>query len=307
MAQHDEIITVVWVSYFSQTYLEKLYFNLRERASGRFLLRFLIMDNAEGKDDAIENFAAHRADVDIFVVPTHGLTGSRGHARGLDAAMPHLNTKYTLVCDPDIHVFKKDWDLFLVDLLESQGAVSAGVPYAMWRVGVYHHFPAPIFHFFKTAAIKSLDESWYPFARNKIRNGYNFLGRQVVRFGGLANRKNMIRSAALRYTTSIMERIFGVVGPDTGYLICQAADRASLGRVMFELVAAHHPSYAEWKNVPGFVNLTNTWEVYFFEGEPLLTHKYGTQSKMWRTDGAENAEQWFLEIEALERGLQEQD
>ena len=82
----DAAITVVWVSYFSRSYLEKLYPNLKERASGRFALRFLIMDNTDGEDDAIAEFAAERDDVELHAVPAHGLVGSWGHARGLDEA-----------------------------------------------------------------------------------------------------------------------------------------------------------------------------------------------------------------------------
>jgi lipid-A-disaccharide synthase-like uncharacterized protein len=296
-------ITVVWVSYFSTAYLEKLHANLHAKASGTTAIRFLLIDNSHGKDAAIQAFSEARSDVDLHIPPAHGLVGSWGHAAGLDVAMPLLNTTYTLICDPDIHVFKAGWDRFLIDLLHHEKAASVGIPYPFWRVGVYHHFPCPIFHFFHTETILALGQTWTPFATNRLRNAYNFVGRQVVRLGGLATRKTLTRSAGMRAVTGWLEKRFGMVGPDTGYRWCNAADREGLSRIMFEVVAAHHPDYAERIGLPGFQELADQWELFYYGDEPILTHKYGTQSRMWRTPAATRVDYWYEQIALFEQAL----
>ena len=294
----DEI-TVVWVSYFSTAYLEHLHANLLTTASGQYPLRFLVVDNAGGEDKALQEFADARSNIQLVLAPAHGLVGSPGHAAGLDLAMSHLQTRYTLICDPDIHVFKAHWDLFLIETLEKENATSIGLPYPFWRVGVYHHFPCPIFHFFETESLKALAQPWTPFSQNRLRHAWNFIGRQIVRLGCIANRRNLIRSANLRAWARGMERLFGIVGPDTGYLICQEADRRGVKRIVFEIVAAHHSLYPTLSAAEK--ELADQWELGVLDNQPILTHKYGSQGRMWATPRARDVDYWYEQIAQAER------
>ena len=120
MPPPDVDITVVWVSYFSTPYLEHLHDNLLAKASGLNKIRFLLVDNADGRDEAIRAFAAAHTDIDLHTVPPHGKVGSWGHAAGLDYAMQHLGSPYTLICDPDIHLFVQSWDRYMIDVLRAE-------------------------------------------------------------------------------------------------------------------------------------------------------------------------------------------
>jgi hypothetical protein len=164
-------------------------------------------------------------------------------------------------------------------------------------------FPVQFSTFFRTDAIVALKQPWTPFAQNKWRHAYNFVGRQIVRFGGLANRESLTRFATLRTVTGFLEKVFGMVGPDTGYLLCNAADQHGLKRVMFEVVAAQHPAYPFRCAFEGFQVLADQWELFYHGEEPILTHKYGTQSWMWRTEAGHNVEYWREQIALFEEAV----
>ena len=303
-SSHDwPSITVLVVSYWSTFYLNYLYRNLHERASGKSNVAFVIVDNTHGADSRLHEFIESKPDVELMMPSPHNLKGAQGHAAALDHAMGFMASDYTLICDPDVYVFQSDWDTFLINQLADHNADSIGVPYPSWRVGTYHDFPSPVFHFFRTSALASLDIPWKPFATKKHEKLLNFLGRQIMRFGGLINRERFVKYHLLREYASRAERLLGVRAPDTGYLIANAARVSGLRRVMLDLVERYHPDWAQLLNSHSIRELAQQYELYLYKGRPILTHKYGTSAWIWRTSKGRDKGYWIKMIELAEQEL----
>ena len=81
--------------------------------------------------------------------------------------------------DPDVHIFKQDWDSFLLEEIEKSKLV--GAPYPPWKIGKVHDYPSVVFMFFETDRIKLLKKSFSPFPSlaKIIKNG---LKRKINRF-----------------------------------------------------------------------------------------------------------------------------
>jgi GT2 family glycosyltransferase len=136
-------ISVVVVNWFSYDLLSRLLDNLTAKAASADRLQYFIVDNTNGADRKLEQLKNRHDRVRIDPIDCRNLKGSWAHALGLNYATTRVDTSYSLVVDPDIHVFKKNWDEFLISELKKKRAVAIGAPYPSWKLGKYHNFSKP--------------------------------------------------------------------------------------------------------------------------------------------------------------------
>jgi hypothetical protein len=290
-------ITIVSVSWRSASYLEPLLANLRAKAHNARRVKVTIVDNTGGQDQSLSRLS----DVEVVSFTPGVRNGSRAHARALDFAMPFIQTEYGLVVDPDVHVFRTGWDSLFVSTLERRGAFAIGAPYPGWKIGKYHDLPSPPFFFFRTERLRQLGASWAPFGPTRLADIRAFVLRQIGRIGRSLTRTRYEQSTVLRNYASWVERRFGVFDADTGWRIARAAGAEGQVSILFDVVVAGSPCFHSGSDA--FQKLAQEYELYTYEGRPVLTHKYGSAAVPWRTRRGEDMAFWRDCISRLEREL----
>ena len=163
MYDDNSRITILSVSWNSSLLLSRLVRNLREFASDPSSLRFIIADNTNGADAGIDRLT--QMDCQIIPVDSSGSVMSMAHSIGLNRLMQNLDSPYTLIIDPDIALFLRQWDTILIDKLETGNFVAVGAPYPSWKLGKYHDFPSPPFALWNTDKLRELAPDWTPYNR----------------------------------------------------------------------------------------------------------------------------------------------
>lgn len=286
-------ITVVMVSWFSHDYISRLIDNLKEKAARPERLGFLLIDNTNGEDPDICHFAENQENIQIEPLNCGLLRGSEGHGFGLNHAFTRLSSPYTLVVDPDVHVFKHHWDDFLIDELQKESALAIGAPYPFWRLGNYHDFPSPAFLFFNTNAMLDHDPDWTPFPVTRFGRLCRFFPRQLVRMGFICTRKNLIDHSWLRWMGQTLEKIFGVCDPDTGWLIAGSVRKSGARVLLLREATENDPAVLAYGEDSAMRDLAREYELYFHKGQPLVAHKYSTYSLHFRTAYGNNKAYWW--------------
>jgi len=296
-------ITVVLASWHSADLIAKLIVNLREKAMRPDSVIFFVLDNTNGADEAIEAVCRNEAATALHRLDSGALVSSRGHAFALNYAMGRLTTPYALVIDPDVHVFKSQWDVFLIEKLEAAGAIAIGAPYPFWKLGKYHDFPSPVFMFFNTHRLRQLAPDWTPFPDSWLTNKRNFIARQVVRMGFVGTRGRLSARPRLARFARLLESFFGVCGPDTGYLLARNARRRGLKAVLFNEVTENSVLLERFAGTASAQDLAREFELYYCEGDPMMAHKYSTRSYFWRTLRGDDPDYWRKCIHGVEAAL----
>lgn len=291
-------LTVLTVNWFSTEYLHPLFQNILEKSEFPEKIKFLIIDNTNGKDEGLSRIAELEIPVDIHNFTTPGKTGSFAHADALNAGLTLIDTEYTLIVDPDIYIFLNHFDTFIIRLLKEKNVFSAGTTYPKWQLGKYHNFPNPVFCFFKTSDYRNINADWTPYSKNPLVNLINFLRRQLLRCGIFINRKRYQKYPAIRIPWAFLERLIGVCSPDTGCRIAKNAKRNNIKSILFRAVL---PDDAVTENkTDAFKQLAQEFELYYYQNEPVLTHKYSTCSKVWRTSKGADKNLWHQCIEQFQ-------
>ncbi len=299
-------ITVVVVSWHSAALISALRDNLRARARHPESLRFLLIDNTDGKDGDLEALSTH-PDVVLRRTDPGGLVGSRGHAWGLNVAMGELAAPYTLIVDPDVCLFIDDWDERLPARLREREAIAIGAPYPFWKLGKYHDFPSPPFALFDTAALLALEPDWTPFSSHPLRRGVDFVGRLIVRLHRLGTRARLARSTRLRAVTRRLERFVGVCARDTGWRIARAARDRGARAICFPEIMESSALLDGFDTIPELRELATHYELFFDEGRPALAHRYSTGSYFWSTPRSRDVDHFDACVMAVGRHLSSAD
>ena len=79
----------------------------------------------------------------------------------LDLGMKNIDTKYTLIVDPDIHIFQEKWDQICIKEIELNKKTVIGAPYPQWKLGKIHNYPSVIFMFFQTNLVQNFGKTFY--------------------------------------------------------------------------------------------------------------------------------------------------
>jgi len=293
------LISVIIVSWYSSNYIKNLLGNLKNCAKNPEKLRVIIIDNTNGDDPDIEKTTSSDLNITLHKLDSKGYTSSKGHSYGLNYASRFINTEYALLIDPDVHIFKKHWDSFCIEQLGKHNAVAIGAPYPFWKTGKYHNFPSPIFCFFNTKDLQKTGSDWTAFSDHWWQNMSKFIIRQFGRLGGFLTRKRMQISPSLRKISETMERIFGIFSQDTGWRIAKAVRKKQLKSIQFSVITQAKDELVIPENMANACQgLASEYELYGYNREAILTHKYSTGVKSWRTEKGESEDFW---LECIER------
>ena len=293
-------ITIVTVNWYSTDFLVPLLRNLGDKAVLPENLSVLVVDNTNGEDKSLEQLNESPMNMQVLKHDSRDMKSSKAHAAALDYAMPHIQTPYCLIIDPDVYVFKQHWDEFCLAELKTNGSIAIGAPYPGWKLGKYHDFPSPVFCFFDTHKVRDLNTPWTPFGYSALYNVWICLIRQIARLGFLMTRRNYERIFLLQQYASAIEKAFGTFSQDTGWRIALAARRKKIRSIVFTVAsnrdAVRVPSSAR----KAFGGLAGEYELYCFQDTVILTHKYGTGVRLWRTKRGADQAYWFECIRQME-------
>jgi len=301
MTTHNKIknITIISVSYRSGMHISRLFNNLNDKAQHKQNLKFIVIDNTNGEDQELNTLLPKNLDLNVVRNDGRHYQRSISHASGLDIGLMQSVTEYTLIIDPDVHVFKSKWDSLCLDYLEDREKIVIGSPYPDWKLGKVHDYPSVVFMFFRTQEIKGLNKSFQPFPTlsKKIKNS---ILRKITRLGIIASKSRLDKSQLLRKITSILENIFGITSPDTGNDIIKAIRIKDYKSINFKARLAHQLHSI---NASSFhYDMAREFELYFYEDTPFMSHMYGSGVFHWKTANGSDVEYWQELIEHIERG-----
>lgn len=299
MTNPDNLITVASVNWHSYEYLAMLFGNLRQKAAANENLKFLIVDNTNGIDSNLEKLKIDFPNIEIIKNNPGNVKPSPAHASGLNVIMKNIKTEYTLIVDPDVHVFKQNWDKFLIDLLNHNDIFAAGISFPPWQLGMYHNFPNPVFCFFKTENFKNFSPCWSAYDVSKLVFYWDMLKRAFLRLGICINRRLYEDSSFIKNTWSHLEKLIGVCSRDTGWRIAKKASQTKTKTILFSPKIIPSQNFKE--NNPASV-LAKYFELYCYNSEQILTHKYSTNSKVFKTEKSGDSQLWLDCIKKIEKG-----
>jgi hypothetical protein len=297
----DVDITIVTVNWFSYQLIKSLFENLNKKARHPDRIDYLIIDNTNGKDSELGKISQTGLHITVYHYDPKGAKGSFAHASALNLALSMLETTFTLIVDPDVYVFKDDWDDFFVNELQINGISAIGATYPQWQLGTYHNFPNPVFCFFRTDDFRKANADWSAYSKNPLVNLLNFSRRQILRLGILINRNRFQKYPFVRKFFKKLERIIGVCSPDTGNRIAKKARKKLLAGIVFDAVLPDDNVKAG--GTESFKNLAGQYELYYYKNESILTHRYGTASGVWRTPRGKDTNFWRHCIEQLQNEI----
>lgn len=296
-------ITIVTVNWYSAEHILSTLQNLHSKAKQKEKLCALIIDNTNGMDYSLNILGNAPIKHDIIKTDNRNLSGSKAHASALDIAMKNLKTDFSVIVDPDIHLFFKDWDVFCIGEMEKQQAIAIGAPYPLWKVGKYHDFPSPPFCFFHTKTLQKLDNDWSPFSTSSFQNARTFCFRQVGRLGNLLTRNRYEKHHFLRKYAEFSEKVFGVFSQDTGWKLAKECLHKNLNSIVFNSVLPEDAYALEVEPKDVFLSMTREFELFSYNGQLFLAHKYGSGGLPWRTKRGDDFIFWKHCIRNLESSL----
>ena len=293
-------ITIISVSYRSGTHLRRLFKNLYDKAENKQKLKFLVVDNTNGADQELDTLLPK--ELNISIVKNDGSLNQRSisHASGLDVGLKQSSTEYSLIIDPDVHVFKSNWDSLCLSYLDGSMHLVIGAPYPDWKLGKVHDYPSVVFMFFRTQEIRGLNKSFQPFPA-PLKRIKNSLFRKVTRLGIIASKSRLNKSQFLRMITSYLEKLLGITSPDTGNDIIEALRNKKYESINFEACLVHQ--LGPFNTNSYHDNMAREFELYYQGNDPFMTHMYGSGVFHWKTANGSDAQYWLELIEYIEGGI----
>ena len=292
-------ITIISVSYKSGIHLKRLFKNLYDKAENKQKLKFLVIDNTNGADQELNTLLPKY--LNISIVKNDGSSSQRSisHASGLDVGLKQSGTEYSLIIDPDVHVFKDNWDSLCLSYLDGSKNLVIGAPYPDWKLGKVHDYPSVVFMFFRTQELRRLNKSFQPFPA-PLKRMKNSLFRKVTRLGIIASKSRLNKSQFLRIITAYLEKLLGITSPDTGNDIIEAIRNKEYESINFEACLVHQ--LGSFNTNSYHDNMAREFELYYHGDNPFMTHMYGSGVFHWKTSKGSDAQYWQELIENIERG-----
>ena len=296
MSDNINIITILTVSFNSYSHLKRLFKNLLAKAKYKKNIRFLIVDNTNGKDRDIYLLNEKKLNLKIIKNKCHQVQRSVSHASGLDKGLKSVNTDFTLIVDPDIHVFMENWDALCLEQIQKNEKTVIGAPYPFWKLGKVHDYPSVVFMFFKTEFVSNFNVTFYPFP-SQMKRVLNSIIRKIIRLGGIANKSRMDHILFLRNFCIGLEKLTGISSPDTGRRIIKKFREKKFTSIVFN---APFSSDLNSQNNYELSNLSKDYEVYLYNQDPFITHMYSSGVYHWRTENSANLKLWIKFIHEIE-------
>ena len=292
-------ITIISVSYNSGIHLRRLFKNLYDKAENKQKLKFLVIDNTNGADQELNTLLPRYLNISIAKNDGSYSQRSISHASGLDVGLKQSRTEYSLIIDPDVHVFKSNWDSLCLSYLDGSKNLVIGAPYPDWKLGKVHDYPSVVFMFFRTQEIRRLNKSFQPFPA-PLKRMKNSLFRKVTRLGFIASKSRLNKSQFLRIITTYLEKILGITSPDTGNDIIEAIRNKEYESINFEACLVHQ--LGSFNTNSYHDNMAREFELYYQGDDPFMTHMYGSGVFHWKTAKGSDVQYWQELIENIERG-----
>ena len=292
-------ITILTVSFRSGVLLNRLFNNIIKKANYPDMLKFLVVDNTFGEDKDLKNYFKSNYDIRFLENNGVGLQRSVSHSSALDLGLNNLETEFCLIIDPDVHIFQSGWDTFCINAIKKEEKAVVGAPYPKWKLGKVHDFPSVIFMFFKTRQIKNFNKTFYPFP-NILKRIINGALRKITRIGTIATKDRLSHQKRLRAFAIKLEKTLGVTSPDTGNQIIDCFREEGYIAINFE---SKYCNELEPNVIKAFYTLAQEYELYFYDGNPILTHMYGSGVFYWKTKRGADLDFWYKLIESIEQKL----
>ncbi len=297
MAKKD--ITILSVSFNSSIHLKRLIDNFLLKSSHKENIKFLIIDNTGGKDKSLSILLNNPCQIRILKIKNRFKQRSLSHASALDFGLGHVDTQYTLIVDPDIHIFYKNWDEFCLEKMRGNYPTVLGAPYPQWKLGKVHDYPSVVFMFFKTNLVQSFGKTFYPFPKPHERL-YNSILRKFVRLGGVANKSRLGQSKKLRFICGWLEKKTGVTSPDTGKEIIDQFQKNRFRTIVFSSPFSQHLNNKDEQELK---LLARDFEIYIYNEKPFLSHMYSSGVYHWRTKRSSDLNYWLSLIKKVEKKI----
>tara|TARA_B110000438_G_scaffold63705_1_gene64213 strand:- start:2902 stop:3798 length:897 start_codon:yes stop_codon:yes gene_type:complete len=294
---NKKTITIISVSYYSSWHLNRLFNNLIEKADHPSSIQFLVVDNSNNDDLGLKDSFREDLAIKIILNNGKGLQRSVSHASALDLGLKSSNTKFTLIIDPDVHVFKKAWDTLCIDQIIAQKQSVIGAPYPTWKLGKVHDYPSVIFIFFETDQVQNLGKRFFPFP-GLLRMVWNSIFRKITRLGLLTSKSRLDRSKILRSVSGQLEKMIGITSPDTGKDIIESMRDKGFNSVMFDA-----PYSLDIKGKEAQSEMAKEFELFLLDDKPIMTHMYGSGVFHWKTEKGEDIDYWEKLISKIEEEL----
>ena len=288
-------ITIILVSYFSSKHIKRLVKNLVEKAENSECLNFLIVDNTNGQDRLIEKYAQKYDNMDFLINDGADKQRSISHASAIDKGLENSYSEYTLIIDPDVYIFKKNWDTFCIEYHKEKNFFLIGAPYPAWKIGKVHDFPSVVFMFFSTKDMKKINTSFYPFPDFWIRLKNSFI-RKIIRLGVFGSKNSLNKFNFLRKWFTFFENLTGITSPDTGNNIINAIRNGNKKTFCFEAKYSNDINNNDWISI-----LAREYEVFMLQDEIIMTHMYGSGVFYWKTDRGGDIDYWKKIINKIEK------
>ena len=294
---NKKTITIISVSYYSSWHLNRLFNNLIEKAEHPSSIQFLVVDNSNNDDLGLKDSFREDLAIKIILNNGKGLQRSVSHASALDLGLKSSNTKFTLIIDPDVHVFKKAWDTLCIDQIIAQKQSVIGAPYPTWKLGKVHDYPSVIFIFFETDQVQNLGKRFFPFP-GLLRMVWNSIFRKITRLGLLTSKSRLDRSKILRSVSGQLEKMIGITSPDTGKDIIESMRDKGFNSVMFDA-----PYSLDIKGKEAQSEMAKEFELFLLDDKPIMTHMYGSGVFHWKTEKGADIDYWEKLISKIEEEL----
>jgi len=299
----SKIITVLSVSFNSSFHLNRLFSNLIGKAHQPDKIQFLVVDNTNGEDEELSCSFDESLEIKIIKNDGQNRQRSKSHASALDIGIKNIKTDFTLIVDPDIHVFKNGWDSFCLNPFVQNERLVIGAPYPQWKLGKVHDFPSVVFMFFKTELVQSFGETFYPFPY-PIGRLWNSIIRKIVRLGGIANKSRLDRFHFLRSFCGWLEKITGITSPDTGKPIIEQFRFNGFESIAFE---SPYSSDLIENRYHDLGIIAQDFEIFLYKNEPIMTHMYSSGVFHWKTEKGSDLNHWQSLVSTVEDGLKEKN
>lgn len=291
-----EIITILSVSFYSSSHLKRLFNNFLLKTSQIENIKFLIIDNTDGKDRSLYAVFDNHNQIRILKYKNRFKQRSLSHASALDFGLGHVDTIFTLIVDPDVHIFYKSWDQFCLKRMKENCPTVIGAPYPKWKLGKVHEYPSVIFMFFKTGLVQSFGKTFHPFPK-PYKKLYNSIMRKFVRLGGLANKSRLCKSKKLRLICEWLEKRTGVTSPDTGREIIRQFKKNKFRTVVFSSPCEQDIGIQDKQELK---LLAKDFEIYTYNDKPFLSHMYSSGVYHWRSKRSSDFNYWLSLIKKFE-------
>lgn len=175
MNSPSEDLTLVTVNYHSWPYL-KLLALTAERLCDDGWAEWLLLDNTEGEEqrDLLEALPGSRVLNQerrvkwLSEAPQLPGGHTQDHASALNALYREVDTKWTLITDPDVAFLAEGWDEQLLRYAEKSGLDAIGAPYHPRKWQKFRGYPCVIFLLVRTELLRENDFDFRSYSLNPL-------------------------------------------------------------------------------------------------------------------------------------------